>query len=987
MKKRAARLAVLLLMLPVTLFIFAFALPPQYGNTYLAALNGKAAALRETASPKIVLIGGSGAAFDVDCELLKNQLPGYEAVNFGLYAGLGTTVMLELALPDIHAGDIVVFSPELSQQTLSDWFGAESMWQAAEENPKLLLRLDASRWGKLLAAFPYYAAQKAHFFLEGSAPAGEGVYARSAFTPLGDIQPGLRPANRMPGGWDENLPLIFEPALPTEDFFQRVNAFASACEQRGAQMIFRFCPMNAAALAPEEEANIEAFEARLGEKLNCPVIGSARDALMEPGWFFDTNFHLNGAGATVHTAKLAKDIKLFLGDASPVTISLPEMPPLETIEAKTGNNQDEDYFLFERIENGWHIIGLTDTGKIREKLTVPVSHDGLPVLSFAATTFAGNERLRELEIQSNIRFLPDGALEGCAALKTIFLDQPDPGQCTVGRELLRGTDASVAVPTASYAAYCTNYFWSPYASRLIPAATEESPAVSPAPTATPQTVQRKVTKIRYEGNGGTLRGQAGESLSREITYVHQRENTLPGTMWFQRDGFVLTGWNTEADGSGRTVGLGSRVDPEEGSALYAQWLPCSPEEDFDWEADSGKATITGYHGPGGVCVLPMEHEGLPVRAIQSGAFQGKAFSVFVFSPNLRQIGEGAFADCSFGQVILYDSLEAVSDACFRQCEGPETLRVNAATTPRYSGTYFDTFPDKYDALLSLKGRKKLALSSGSSGRYGYDSTLLAAAFPEYAPVNMGVYAFTNALPQLRLMLPLLEAGDLLLYAPEFDAVQEQFCVTNRLDSSFWPMMEGNYDLASSLDMREFSGVFDSLDEYLRVRAKMPGKSYEVSPAQYDDDGNFYPFNTYNAYGDFVLPRPNGGTDERLRHNIADYTVSSFPMETIQSLNAALTPFVEKGVTVLFTYTPRNVNSLTEASTPEARQVLDEWLRENLSVPVISEIEDSLLPGRYFWLIDSHTSTEGARIRTERVIEDLRTWMDLHPNEPGKFSSS
>ena len=209
MKKRVWLLASLLLLLPLLLLVFAFALHAQYGKTYLAALNDKAAILEKTPSPKIVIIGGSGAAFDVDCELLESQLPGYRAVNFGLYAGLGTTVMLELALPSLQEGDLVIFSPELSEQTLSDWFSADSMWQAAEENPGLLLRLHASRWEKLLAAFPRYAAQKARFWLLDSAPEGSGVYARSAFTDKGDLQKDLRPANQMPGGWDENMPLRF----------------------------------------------------------------------------------------------------------------------------------------------------------------------------------------------------------------------------------------------------------------------------------------------------------------------------------------------------------------------------------------------------------------------------------------------------------------------------------------------------------------------------------------------------------------------------------------------------------------------------------------------------------------------------------------------------------------------------------------------------------------------------------------------------------
>ena len=117
----------------------------------------------------------------------------------------------------------------------------------------------------------------------------------------------------------------------------------------------------------------------------------------------------------------------------------------------------------------------------------------------------------------------------------------------------------------------------------------------------------------------------------------------------------------------------------------------------------------------------------------------------------------------------------------------------------------------------------------------------------------------------------------------------------------------------------------------------------------------------------------GVADGLLRHNIADYTVHAIPEETVACLNRALAPFAEKGITALFTYTPRNRASLTEESTPEARQALHRHLVSHLCVPVISGIEASLMPGRYFWLIDSHLSTEGARLHTAQVIEDLSAY--------------
>ena len=236
---------------------------------------------------------------------------------------------------------------------------------------------------------------------------------------------------------------------------------------------------------------------------------------------------------------------------------------------------------------------------------------------------------------------------------------------------------------------------------------------------------------------------------------------------------------------------------------------------------------------------------------------------------------------------------------------------------------------------------------------------------------MGVYAYSNALPQLAIIQSLMKEGDVLLSAPEFDAIPWQFCTTNELDAHFWAMMESDYDMAVLLDMRDYSRIFDSFTEYQRIRSGMPGKSYSVSPANYDDDGNYYAFATYNQYGDFILPRENNDRDERMHQNIADYTVHSFPEGTVESLNRVYESFLESGVSVYFSYTPRNRSSLSEASMPEARAELEAFLREKISVPVISDLEDSLYSGIYFWKIDSHPSTEGCRLRTEQVIEDLR----------------
>ena len=968
MRRRVLRTVLCLLIalsVPLTLLAFAFALPVQYGETYLAGLPLKWDRLREAESPRIIIVGGSGAAFDVRCDLLEQELPGYEEVNFGLYAGLGTTVMLELAVTQARAGDIVIFMPELSGQTLSDYFNAEAMWQAADGRPDLLAALGSEYRTAMLGAFPAFAAAKMRLYRSGNAPAGDGVYARASFSDRGDIAAAGRERNVMPGDFDENMLLFFDPALVSETFVEKVNAASAACERAGAQLYFRFCPMNAAAVR-DDPAGLDAFAAQLSCRIDCPILGNPGDAVMDSGWFFDTNFHLNDAGATAATAILAADLKAVLGDPSPVSIPIPEMPtPAETAPVE-GDDLDADCFEYD----GNTITGLTAEGKEREILTIPVSHDGQPVTGFSAGVFEGNTVIQEVVIQSNVRSIPDGTFDGCGSLKRITMKNPAPENCSVGAELLDGTDAMIYVPADRVSAYCTNYFWAVHASRIRADETEDAadtlPAVQePTPPETPGP-----NTILYLGNGGALKYDEEDRLLRSMDSAHLRVNTLQGASHFEREGFVLLGWS-RAPAGGEIIGLGSRTERETSLTLYAQWAEASPAEDFLYESDGNGVTILRYTGPGGGCVVPESIGGLPVRRIAAGAFRNTALETLVFPSSLRAVEPGAFTGCSIRELTLFDSLTEIGDDSFCDGEAPQTLHINAAVPPVYSGSYYDTFADKYDRLLALRDERKLVLASGSSGRYGYDSPLLDAAFTDYAVVNMGVYAWSNARPQLDLILGQMREGDILLSAPEFDAIQEQFCVSDRLDHHFWAMMESNYDAVALLDLRSYIGVFDSFAEYQRIRGGMEPKNYGVSPSGFDDDGNAYPFPTYNEYGDFILPRPNGERDERQHANTADYTVSSFPPEVTDSMNAMYKRFLDRGVTVYFSYTPRNRSSLTEESTPEARAALHEYLTKSLCVPVISDMEDTLLSGVYFWQIDSHTSTEGTQIRTEQIIEDLQ----------------
>lgn len=508
-------------------------------------------------------------------------------------------------------------------------------------------------------------------------------------------------------------------------------------------------------------------------------------------------------------------------------------------------------------------------------------------------------------------------------------------------------------------------------------------------TITAKTEKSDLT-ITYAANGGAETGQTKsmqtDGLGKIVTHprnTHIRINTSIGTDLFIRDGFTLTGWNTKADGSGTAVGLGSRILLNENQrtkntkdcrkiVLYAQWMKWTDVQYFQYKIEQEHAIITDYNGQEESVVIPENLGGYPVFTIAEGSFENSECKSVIFPITLRTIQEEAFINSKVEEIYLYDNVETLNDYSFKNCTSLSTLHINAVELPVYSRSYFATFQDKYDRLLTLKNEKKIVLFSGSSTRFGYDSEAIEDAFSDYKVINMGVYAYTNALPQLVLIKNLMKEGDILLDSPEFDAAKRQLCTTVDLDEDFFCMMEANYDAVAELDLRMFQKPFSSFYTYLSTKSGMEAQSYQDSPCEYDEDGNKVDSASYNKYGDYILYRDNARSDEPVYGLALEYTKEAFPKKLyLDAVNSAFRQFTDCGIRVYWTYSPRNRLAISKNSTLRARKELDLYLRENLEVPVISDLEESLYPGRLLYGTDNHLSTEGVQIRTRRIIQDMK----------------
>jgi hypothetical protein len=78
------------------------------------------------------------------------EMLGMPVVNFGLYATLGTKLMLDLSREYINEGDIIVIAPETDAQTYSLFFNAEAAWQAADGELSLLPKIAKENFSSMI---------------------------------------------------------------------------------------------------------------------------------------------------------------------------------------------------------------------------------------------------------------------------------------------------------------------------------------------------------------------------------------------------------------------------------------------------------------------------------------------------------------------------------------------------------------------------------------------------------------------------------------------------------------------------------------------------------------------------------------------------------------------------------------------------------------------------------------------------------------------
>ncbi len=472
--------------------------------------------------------------------------------------------------------------------------------------------------------------------------------------------------------------------------------------------------------------------------------------------------------------------------------------------------------------------------------------------------------------------------------------------------------------------------------------------------------------ILYNPNGGSIVNSNDEFYTAQsYDKYFLMPNTLPGANEiFVKEGYKLIGFSDTPDGSGNFYGIGhtARFAPGEKSVttFYCIWEKYSDLSNFSHTEYQDGIMITGYTGNEETVVIPEFINGKKVIRLAQGAISGSNIKTLMLPYTLVGAESGAICNCpQLEKVHISDGVTDFPNDAFAESAKFKTLHIDALVCPAYTSNYRN-FSLKYQYLLSLPNDKpKLVVLSGSNTDHGVDTLEMEKALNnKYYCVNFGTDAAFNITVILDCVGNMLNKGDYLIHNFE----QMDYCRGSlEFNALTFQGFESNYGLLLNADISKYSNIFESLCKFNETRGKSHGGNYNVAPGVHNKRGEKNSIQSdYNDNNFF------SGSNGRF-----EFSNSVISTEEAQNLNVVYSEIQSKGVTVLISYPSFNINAvLEEYRNTGSYNEYDEFIKNNLTPPLISVVKDYIFPGKYMSNTDYHLNAHGRTIRTAKLLRDF-----------------
>lgn len=478
--------------------------------------------------------------------------------------------------------------------------------------------------------------------------------------------------------------------------------------------------------------------------------------------------------------------------------------------------------------------------------------------------------------------------------------------------------------------------------------------------------------VRYHTNGGVVTDTGADIYEQQFSLEYYLyPNTLASMDYFTREGYTLISYNTKPDASGEAFNIGGKAFVETNGIidLYCIWVKQTDESLFDFVRDDTLEGwfITGYSGHEKTLCLPESYRGEPVLGIDSGALTGADMETLVIPDGIEYVRDGSCTNCeNLLRIYVFDSLSYISDAAFDGCESLRGYYFNAATPPRFT-TWFNNHTKKVEVLCYTSRHAenpRIICVGGSSTTYAVDCEHMEECLDgDWTVINFGTNGANLWTMTSWWIMKYLNEGDIVLQLPEYSAWQlgGVICRWETFRS-----FEGCYNVFSWINGTYFYDLLDCFNEFLDARRDMDPMSYEdyqctLAPNGYYNDQGTLNVHVRGSNSDFW----GGRTITICGNYLYDYM--------IYYCNHAYDTIRECGATPIMSFTPLNINAMQYK--PESQEVNDfqDYIEENLDIPVISDIHDYFYSPENFFDDDYHLSYTSRLGYTEQIAADLNAY--------------
>ena len=242
---------------------------------------------------KIIIIGGSGAYYGYNSQILKDALDGeYEIINFGENANISALLYFDIVEDFIREGDIVLWSPEPGEYTLGRTDCGNRFWDFRKSDYDFLKYVDISLYTDLLPTFANYCGTlKTSNFKEFDA------------LTISVNQYGDDISSRQWTG--QRFEYRFKYSLQAPD---ELAELVSKISEKGGSVYFSFAAMQESGMSNIKEDDVLDFEAMLEEIPGIVSISDYQDCIYDDDMFYDSAWHMTAEGAQARSEQVASDI-------------------------------------------------------------------------------------------------------------------------------------------------------------------------------------------------------------------------------------------------------------------------------------------------------------------------------------------------------------------------------------------------------------------------------------------------------------------------------------------------------------------------------------------------------------------------------------------------------------------------------------------------------------------------------------------------------